>query len=211
MKTKIFQFIKSNLPLLLFALAILVVAFYLKHLSDDKKYPAVTVIHDTNVVIRYQTELKHDTIVRWYEKVVYKESEPVVIYQQKIDSVFLEKIKFQDVMLKVEKNKKQLHIYAINENDSLIKEIFYEDVGNDFTATSNSNGGIFVKSKRFYFNGIEPFVQYEYNLNQKQQGYNFGIKTGVNYNDFIFLKPYISYNKDKDFNTGIELSLKLIK
>lgn len=196
--------------ILFFLIGVVIIGYF--YFNRDKEHkPSVKIIHDTCVVIRYQTELKHDTIIRWYEKVVYKESEPVVIYQQKIDSVFLEKIKFQDVMLKVEKNKKQLHIYAINENDSLIKEIFYEDVGNDFTATSNSNGGIFVKSKRFYFNGIEPFVQYEYNLNQKQQGYNFGIKTGVNYNDFIFLKPYISYNKDKDFNTGIELSLKLIK
>lgn len=196
--------------ILFFLIGVVIIGYF--YFNRDKEHkPSVKIIHDTCVVIRYQTELKHDTIIRWYEKVVYKESEPVVIYQQKIDSVFLEKIKFQDVMLKVEKNKKQLHIYAINENDSLIKEIFYEDVGNDFTATSNSNGGIFVKSKRFYFNGIEPFVQYEYNYNRKQQGYNFGIKTGINYSDFIFLKPYISYNKDKDFNTGMELSLKLIK
>ena len=166
-------------------------------------------IHDTTTLTRYQTELKRDTIIKWYEKIVWKEVKPEIIYSQKVDSIFIETIKYKDLMLKIEKKGNNLKIFAVNISDSLIKEYNFADVGQDFTATSTT-GNIFVKSKKLYWTGFEPYLNYSLNnLKWKEGEFNIGLRTGLEYNN-IYVKPYFNYNTSlKDLRGGLELGYTL--
>ena len=138
---------------------------------------------DTTTRTRYEKEIKKDTVIKWYDKIKWKQSPPEKIYYQKVDSVFQEKIKYKDLMLKVDKHGEDLKIFAINENDSIIKEYYFK-VNDDFIATSiishspdschsRESGnpgkpGIFVKSSfwnlnllKFSLSHSRDFEQYD--------------------------------------------------
>lgn len=159
--------------------------------QDSGEVPETIIIHDTAVVTRYQTELKRDTVVKWFEKIVYKNSEPKYIYHQKTDTVFRDKVKTLDVMLKVNKSKNKLNIYAYDNNNMLLKEYVYYDVAPEFTATSVT-GDIKVKSKLFYFSPA-VFTRFEtdYILNDKQL--SAGIKSRLSYKDIVQLELGTGY------------------
>jgi hypothetical protein len=142
-------------------------------------------IHDTTVVERYHAEVKRDTVVKWYEKIIWKESEPQTVYYTKTDTVFRDRVKKLNVMLKVEKKKDRLKIFAYDQDELLLKEMDYR-VGADFTAVSTDEN-VFVKSKRWYWNGIKTIVNYELPFDFAQSWENgntrLEINTGINYMD----------------------------
>jgi ATP-dependent RNA circularization protein (DNA/RNA ligase family) len=150
------QPVKFFVGLLIYAAVFAALWFVVKKFApqmDAGITPGTVIIHDTTTVIRYNNEIRRDTVIKWYERIVTKQSDPVIIYKQKVDSVFLERIRYQDVMLKLEKRGKNLKIFAVNEKDSTLKEYFFDDVYSNFTATS-AVGNIFVKSNRYE---LEPF------------------------------------------------------
>lgn len=109
---------------------------------------AYSIVHDTLTITRYNYETARDTVIRWYEKVIYKSPEPVVIYSQKTDSVFIEKIRYKDLMLKLNKKGNDLKIFAVNSYDSTVKEYFFPNIYPNFSATS-TEGNIIIKNNRF--------------------------------------------------------------
>ncbi len=140
-------------------------------------------IHDTTTVIRYHDAVKMDTVIKWYERVIYKESKPTVIYEQKVDTVFIEQTKDYDLMLHVKKKGTDLWIYAINQNGQVLKEYVYHNVGDDFSAVSQPEN-IFVKSARFGWNGIAPLINYRWRFTDQRWNegrFGIGVKTGINY------------------------------
>jgi len=201
----------DKFKIIAFCVIALVIGIAIANIFNSCKKPQGTItVHDTTVITRYEKELVRDTVIKWYEKIVWRNVLPEIIYQQKIDSVFVETIKYKDLMLKIEKKGNSLKIFAVNINDSLIKEYNFADVGQDFIATSTT-GNIFVKSKKFYFYGIEPFANYSLDNIKDWKGGNFniGIRTGIEGFNFA-LKPYINYNTQyKDLRAGLELSYKL--
>ena len=68
-----------------------------------------------SVVSSLEEKVRVDTVVKFLERVKYKEVKPEVIYEQKVDTTFIEKYKDHDVMLQVEKKGNKLSIYALNE------------------------------------------------------------------------------------------------
>lgn len=168
------------------------------------------IIHDTTVIDRFHTEIKKDTVIKWYEKIVYKNVLPNVIYETKIDSVFIETIKYKDVMLKVEKSGYSIKIFAVNVKDSLIKEYNFAGVGQDWTATSTT-GNVFLKAKRLNWNGVTPYFLYGYGLQDNKQGFVLGIETGFTFTR-LNINGYIDYNnKHNDLMTGLKLSYNLFR
>lgn len=143
-----------------------------------------TIYHtDTLTVERYSEKVKRDTVIRWYEKVIYKEVEPEKIYVEKIDSIFIETIKYKDLILRVEKTRNKLSIFAVNLRDSLLKEYNFADVGQEWTATSVT-GNVFLKSKRVTWYGIEPYIFYSQNdlKDWTINKFGAGIRTGITLN-----------------------------
>ena len=165
------------------ALSILITIALMKWLSK----PDTIYLTDTLTVERYSEKVKRDTVIRWYEKVIYKEVEPEKIYVEKIDSVFIETIKYKDLILRVEKTRNALRIFAVNLQDSLLKEYNVADVGQEWTATSTT-GNVFLKSKRVTWYGIEPYIFYSQNdlKDWTINKFGAGIRTGIMLNRLKF-------------------------
>lgn len=183
--------------------------------GDTTGEPKTVIMHDTTTVERYNVITKRDTVIKWYEKIIEKKSDPVVIYRQKVDTVFIEKTKDMDVMLNVKKRGNELDIFAVNQNGKVIKQYTYKNIGNDFNATSQT-GNVFVKTKLFYWNGVAVLGGYELQLRKHVKlddgSYFAGIKSGINYLQIINLDAAINYNfitKEPSFRTDI--SYKFIK
>ena len=85
-----------------------------------------------SVVSSLEEKVRVDTVVKFLERVKYKEVKPEVIYEQRVDTAFIERYKDHDVMLQVEKKGNKLSIYALNEKNEVVKKMEYEDVGNNF-------------------------------------------------------------------------------
>lgn len=205
---KIFKFINDNknyikgfIIITLFAL----IWFKCKHKIYDNA--SGIYIHDTNTVIKYEKELSKDTVIKWYEKIIYRKSEPDIVYYNRLDTLKIKEIQYKDLMLKVNKENNRLRIYAVNENDSLIKELIFDNVGNNFVASSVVNN-IIVKTQKIYFNKIEPYFQFKYNIKDYNKIYDFGVKSGINYMNKIYISPFIEYNNFDKCNFGIEASIK---
>jgi len=164
------------------------------------------VIYDTSVITRYETKLKHDTVIKWYEKIIYKQLEPEKVYVQKVDTQFIEKSKSMDVMLNVRKKGRDLTIYALNQNGMLLKEYHYT-VGDDFTATSATDR-LVVKTKKFYWTGIDANTEVYmkpqdiiHNNFYTKFKYRASVETGISYYDYVRLKLGV----ERDFGTGENL------
>jgi len=150
----------------------------------------------------FSKTLEKDTAFIFIERIQWKEVKPETVYFTKIDTVLRELIRSWDVMLSVKKIGRSLYIYAYNENDSLLKQYVYENVGNNFIATSATDR-IVIKSQRWYWNGVNPYVQYSQPVNKDFKKFNAsnfkpGITTGFNYNDRLHF----------DIGAGYELHRK---
>lgn len=170
------------------------------------------IVNDPEVITRYEKIIQRDTVIKWHERILYKEVPAKIVYRVKIDSVFIDKIKGFDFMLGLEKKNTRLRIYAVNFQDSLLKEKWYENIGNDFTVYSKA-GGVFVKSKLFYWEGISLNASYRFTgINYDDGGFALGASTGVNYNNLIGVTLGSRYNMlSKRVETDLQLNLKLIQ
>lgn len=200
------KYINWFLALLIIILLIIIFKQIFPGRRDDTLHNLY--IKDTNVLVRYEKEIKRDTVIKWYEKIVFKKSEPEKIYYSQTDTVFIEKTKELDLMLQVKKENKRLIIKAVNQNGKILKEYVYEDVGNDFTAISQKEN-IFVKSKKFYWNSINSIFNVQFPMfNEKKADYNFGLETGINYKEKIEINAGIMYSpaeKDLILNTNLKI------
>jgi len=169
-----------------------------------------------SVVSSLEEKVRVDTVVKFLERVKYKEVKPEVIYEQKVDTTFIEKYKDHDVMLQVEKKGNKLSIYALNEKNEVVKKMEYEDVGNNFTATSQP-GKVFVKSQIWYWTGLIGTASYDFGradtLNSKfsPNDLKLGIKSGISYKNILTLSPSVSLYPAQSLNPhiGLELEYKL--
>lgn len=184
-------------------------------LHFGKSNPTTTVLYDTTLVTRYETKLQTDTVVKWYQKIVYKKAEPEKILVQKVDSVFIDKIQEQDVMLQVEKKGDELKIIALNQFGKTLKEYTYKDIGRDFIASSINNN-ISVKAKKLYWNGLNTNIDYtipvQNKLTLKDGQYQIGLSSGITYLDKTDLNLIGKYDlTSKDIFVGLQLKVKLLK
>lgn len=184
------------------------VLFY-KGCNDEPVEPETRIIYDTSVVYKYNEVVKRDTVIKWYEKVIYKEVPANTIYVQKVDTAFIEKVKYEDVMLSVSKRGKDLTIYALNQAGMLLKEYHYR-IGDDFTATS-AKDKLIVKTRKLYWTGID--LTAEGNINPvdviksdfyRNVNYRLGMESGVSLYDDVSLKLGL----ERDFSSGVN-SIKL--
>lgn len=201
---------------ILIALAIGVAIFFVGK-GCQKPQPIQVVEYDTVLIDRFVDRVERDTVIKWYERVVYQKSEPEKIYVQEVDSVFIETYRDHDVMLQVRKRGNVLDIYALNEAGRILKRYTYRDVQRDFDATAQE-GNVFVKSKHWYWESPEIFLgigtkrsTYENldvkNLQLKQFDYQAGVRTGFNFKETIGLE--LEGRTDQDLNWESFLNLKL--
>lgn len=172
-------------------------------------------IHDTSIVERVITNT--DTVIKWYEKIIYKQTVADVVYFQKVDTIFLKQAAKLDLVMKLVKKGDRVDAYTINFNDTLLKQSIFTNVGNDFSLTSQA-GKVFVKSKLFYWNGLSAYISYGGTLDKNlftkfyPQSIRPGIKTGWNYMDKFHTDILLSYNiSELNFNTELNLSYKFLK
>jgi hypothetical protein len=204
------DFIKKYINWFLVLLIIILLIIVFKYIFPGRRDGVLhnVYIKDTNVLVRYENEIRRDTIIKWYDKIIYKKSEPEKIYYQKIDTLFIEKTKDLDLMLQVKKENKKLIIKAVNQNGKILKEYVYDDVSNDFTAISQKEN-IFVKSRNFYWNSINPIFNLQWSMLKKNKpDYNFGLETGINYKEKIEINSGIMYSpaeKDLLLNTNLKI------
>ena len=168
------------------------------------------IIHDTTTITRYETQLQKDTVTKWYERITIKESKPTVIYQQKIDTVFLEKVKSYDLILGIYKKGTNLRVFALNKDKMLLKEELFEDVYNNFTAFS-AEDKVVVKSQRFYWNGLEAGYEHKRPVNDlKTYVHSIDLMTGINYIDRLSLDAGTEFDlTNKEFNLKAKLTVRI--
>lgn len=173
---------------------------------DKQELKVQQIVYDTSVVTRYETKIKRDTVIKWYEKIIYKEVKPNTVFVQKVDTQFIEKTKSMDVMLNVNKKGRDLTIYALNQYGQLLKEYHYT-VGDDFTASSATNK-LVVKTKKFYWTGLEASTEAYIKPGElihkdfyTKFNYRASVESGISYYDYLSLKLGI----ERDFGTGENL------
>lgn len=152
-----------------------------------------------------------DTIIKFVEKIIYKQSEPKVVYIQKVDSVFIELMKDYDLITKVIKKRNgDLTLFIYNQNGKELKRMEFENVGNSFQVTSQRNN-VFVKSNLWDWNGIYFKSRLSAPLNENWKNelmLDNGVYTGITFNNLIKLDIGVGYNK-QGFNANLETQIKL--
>lgn len=184
------------------------VIFYFKACTEQERISETQIIHDTTTITRYETQYKTNTEIKWLEKIVKVQSEPKVIYQQKIDSVFIEKTKSYDLILGIEKKGTNLRVFAMNQNSMLLKEQLFENVYDNFTAYSTTDK-VIVKSNLFYFNGIKIGYEHKRPIRDlKTYSHSIDVMTGVSFIDKLSLDAGAEYDS-KDINLKAKLTWRL--
>jgi hypothetical protein len=180
-----------------FILLLVVAFFYIFHPRETvKEIKSVRIDTVTTLVPEIKLIEKRDTVVRWFEKPVKEMKQPETIYVQKVDSVFVIKYKDYDLVISVSKKaNKDLDIFVLNQQNEVLKEYVYHNVGDVFDITSQENA-IAVKSQFLEWNSIGAYGIHGSALNWKQHSFELGIKTGVNYLDKFTLDAKVGY----DFN-----------
>jgi len=209
----------KNIVIIIGIVLLLAVFVFSKIYSCNKSSVSNTAtVHDTTVINNYITKVETDTVIKWYEKIVYKQTDPTVIYQQKTDSVFLESVKYLDLIPHLSWSGGNLTITTVNINDSIVKEWHFENIYNGYTVTSQE-GNLFIKNNLFGYNGAELFARLSSQFNNdsiKNPNVTVGVKTGWNFQNSFSLTPGISYQfrnppAFKNFNFELELNYKFLK
>lgn len=194
---------------------LLVVVFFITKFagcnSSGGNSSETKIVPDTLVVDRYHESVRIDTVVRWYEKIVYKQVQPDVIYTQTVDTVFKMHVDSLEVMLRLEKKGNRIIVTAYNRQGSKLDEIHYDEVGRDFIATSQPHG-VFIKAKKFYSSGFRLFGNYQLPVNSALRWdswsagtFEVGAKDGLSYLDKINANVYGKYRSEtKDAVIGLE-------
>ncbi len=183
------NWIKNNLLAILIIVVIFIIWSYLLKSCNQSSNNTV-LIHDTTIVTKYFETIKHDTVVKWYDRWFQKKSNADTIYWTKIDSLFIVKFKDHDVIISLKKSGCDLDVYALNEDKIILKEYKYKDVCKDFLITSQSNN-LYVKSQFLYWD--KPFIELEYrnNFGMTYRQIGIDIRSGINYNDKLYLNAGI--------------------
>ena len=182
----------------------LLVMTYLNR-SDE---PDTEILHDTTILTRYEKELTRDTVIKWYEKIKYIRNKPEKVYYQNTDSNEVNSFRDKDIIFKVDKEKDELIIKTLNEKDMKIKEYRFEGTGRDFILVSQKDN-LYLKSKLFYFNGIDVNINYNV-FNEKK--YYVSVSSGINWRERIFLKGFCGYEfRNGILNAGVNLGIKIIR
>jgi hypothetical protein len=210
--------LKYILGLIIYAVCFLLLSYALARIASCKKIGDIgntIIIHDTTVVTRYEREVKRDTVVKWYERIALRKPEPDYVYVQKTDSVFSEKFKTYDLMLKVDKAGDVLIIKALNKSDSLIKEYVWSDIGRDFILTSQ-NKNLSLKTQNLYWTGVTSRFALRNDLRTLKEiteyDYTAGLNTGISYMDKLTLTLGAEYSlKNKSAYLNLELNCRLFR
>jgi hypothetical protein len=150
------------------------------------------ILNDTGLNRKQAGITASDTVIKFVNKIVYRQAEPVVIYYSKADTNLLQQLPKLDVMTNFEKNGDDVRIFAVNATDSTIKEYEFADIGPYFTVTSQ-HGKLFLKTRRAWWNGIN--IKGEYQMNNFR-----GIK---NFDKAFMLGLESDFNLGTKFNIGV--------
>lgn len=197
----------KKLIIIVLVILSVVLVYFLLIKDNNESYTAY--IADTNIVSKYNIEIKRDTVYKIIDRIVAKKEKPEKIYIQKIDTIFIDKIKNYDLPLRIEKSNSQLKIQSININDSLLKEYIYKDVTKDFILTSVKNN-LQLKTQNFYFYKPEIGINYQYNLRDKKNNYSLTLESGISFRERITLNAVSIYKSEpKEFEFGFSLKFKI--
>jgi len=182
--------------------------FIFKKFYCNRDKNGTYIYRDTSLIARYEKDIGKDTVIKWHEKIIYKKSEPEIVYYQKTDTVFIEKIKTFDLMLQVRKKDNKLIIKAVNPEGMILKEYLFDNVNNDFVVTSRAKN-LFVKSARFKWEGINTLLNMNYPFSKDYKtDYSTGIGTGFSFNSKLKLNTSLNYsitNKTLFLNTELKI------
>lgn len=169
------------------------------------------IVYDTLTLKRYENASAKDTVIKWHEKIIVKEVPSDIEYRTRIDSVFIEKIKYNDFILGLEKKNTRLRVFAVSFQDSLLKERIYDNVGNNFSIYGK-RAGVVVKTQRIYWEGLQLNAAYGFNGIEYDKGsLQLGIKTGINYLNAAGIEAGTFYDtKHGKFDTKITLKYNLL-
>jgi hypothetical protein len=203
--------IKHYIIIAILFLAYSVAIFFWGRASVNPPQIATGGILQNRDSIEYEVAMS-DTVIKWYEKIVYKQSEPKVIYIQKVDSAFIEVMKDYDLITKVIKKRNgDMTLFIYNQNGKELKRMEFENVGQSFQITSQKNN-VFVKSDLWNWNGLYFKSQLKVPLNNnylKETYLENGLFTGINFNNIIDLNIGISYNKLENIKGILETKIKI--
>jgi len=186
----------------LITLYVIGIGFLIYSLIRTNAKPDTVYLYDTTIVTHYENKLITDTVVKWYEKILFQKVKPDTVKWMRVDTVFLEKVKTMDVMIRVEKKGNILLITAVNQEGKKIKEYVYDRVYDNFIAVSQDSN-ISIKTQHWYWNGLEVFGNVTLGgdkfLNRKftDLNYDVGLKTGFNLHE----KYYFNIGTKYDFQS----------
>jgi hypothetical protein len=208
-----FNIIKNKKYLLIIPAILLIAGSYLlmrNFFFSNQDNPLTIIRHDTTLITRYKTEIKKDTIIKWYQKIVYKKANPDTIYFQKTDTAFIESTDKMDLMLQVKKERDKLFIKTVNKEGNILKEYVYKNIYDNFSLISLKDN-IYVKTGKFEWLGIYGEFNAGFSFdNFKETDYKPGIGTGL-----IFMKRfeagtsvyYSTLNKKIFVNANLKIKL----
>lgn len=199
------EWMKTALGLILIILFAAILYFAKKNKNSEFEMTL-----DTNVVKRYEKEIKRDTVYRLIDNIIYKKSSPEKIYVQRVDTVFISKINSYDLPLRIEKTGNEMNVKAVNIKDSVLKEYVFRNISRDFVLNS-LNRNLTVKAKNFYFEKpmLVLSLSHELSGNNNSTRYIVGMESGLSYREKIYLSAGIKYlPKEEKLNAGISLKFK---
>ena len=176
-----------------------------------------------NLETQREREVQRDTVIKWYEKIIYKQSEPEIVYVQKIkrdtihrtDSILITRYRSFDLITKLDKSGNNLIVKTYNDRDSLLKEYTFSDVYNDFTITSQTNN-LFVKTNKLQWDGLSGFISAE--AKEKSTtgkpvllnlDYRVGLSTGYTFQNKLSASASAGYDFPFSNSLFINLNLKV--
>lgn len=172
-------------------------------------------VSDSGLTGRIDEQISKDTSSGFLgiKKIYIDRVKPEIIYVNKIDTIRLREFIKQDLIFRTEKRGDRLIIQAVNIDGGVIKEFVYDNVQRDFIAISKPQGGMDIRTKKFYFNGVSLSGGYHFkNTDYKTGSPVIGLKTGWNYKDRLSIVPGASYDiKNKDYLVSLDMELKFIK
>ena len=195
----------SAIKSILIAIAV-VILFVVQFFIVREFFPRTEIINrqiipDSTVQVRYETETKRDTVIKWYEKIIYKTVEPTEIRVQSVDTIFKQGVARLDIVLKGEKDGSTFRVYAFNEDNMKIKEYIFENVGRDFTFNSVTNN-VILKTQKVTFDGFYLNAGAHSFIPANETATLQGFKKNFDYSAGVGLGYTIYNNINFDFNTS---------
>lgn len=192
------------------AVTLIIIIAAVFYFTKHNKKEDVMIIHDTNVIKKYEKEIIRDTVYNFRDKIVYKKSVPEKIYVQRVDTVFTDRISSFDLPLRIEKKGDEMNVKAINLEDSVLKEYVFRDIGRDFVLTPLRRN-LKLKTRNYYFDKpiLSVSLNYELSGGNGNTYYAFGLESGISYREKMYLTSDLKYTTKEDkFRIGISIKFK---